>query len=60
MVLAVVNANHSQVRNRARTALLRYTQGALADLRSGAGDALRGVDWSAVARFVNLERTLDR
>eukprot|EP00967_Tisochrysis_lutea_P040513 scaffold48691_cov35-Tisochrysis_lutea.AAC.4 len=51
----------AQIRSRARAALLRFTASALEELRTGAGDgALRGADWSAVARFVDLEQTLDQ
>ncbi|GFH19952.1 sodium hydrogen exchanger 7, partial [Haematococcus lacustris] len=47
------------VQARARSALVRYTAGAIADLQAHAGDALRGVDWVAVARYVDLGRALD-
>ena len=55
------NALHrSQVRSRARAALVRYTAAAIEELRgSGDSDALRGVDWGAVARYVDLGRFLD-
>ncbi|GFH19666.1 Na_H_Exchanger domain-containing protein [Haematococcus lacustris] len=49
-----------QVQARARSALVRYTAGAIADLQAHAGDALRGVDWVAVARYVDLGRALDK
>lgn len=50
-----------QIRSRARAALLRFTASALEELRNGAGEgALRGADWSAVERFVDLEQTLDQ
>jgi hypothetical protein len=58
--LCVFSVICPQMRTRARTALTRYTAGAISELQSGAGDALRGVDWAAVARYVDLGRALDK
>lgn len=61
LFLNVLFLNVVQIRSRARDALLNFTTAALEELRNGAGDgALRGADWSAVERFVEMEQTLDR
>lgn len=55
---------HGQVHARARAALERYTANVIAELRErsteGEAGGLRAVDWSAVAKFVDMGRALDR
>lgn len=42
------------VREKAKRALLRFTVAALKDLREDEDEMLRGVDWGAVSRYVDL------
>lgn len=37
----------------------RYTKAAIADLKEAEDEMLRGVDWGAVARYVDLQEELD-
>lgn len=67
---ATLTRPQPQVRQRARAALVRYTAGVVEELKGhgagGGGDSgaaggeLRAVDWSAVTRFVDLEKDLDK
>ncbi|GAB4814387.1 hypothetical protein N2152v2_001433 [Parachlorella kessleri] len=46
------------IREKARRALLRYTKAAVQDLKDDEDEMLRGVDWGAVARYVDLTEDL--
>eukprot|EP00798_Chlamydomonas_sp_ICE-L_P021081 gene21081-27964_t len=52
-----------QVRRRTRRALLKYTETAIAELKQQQQESaamLRGVDWTAVATYVDLTKTIER
>ncbi|PSC69954.1 Sodium hydrogen exchanger 7 [Micractinium conductrix] len=47
-----------RIREKAKRALLRYTATAIQDLKADEDEMLRGVDWAAVARYVDLSEEL--
>ncbi|KAK9828685.1 hypothetical protein WJX72_001519 [[Myrmecia] bisecta] len=57
--LSKVSPVKQRVRAKAVRALLRYTDTALNNLRHDEDEMLRGVDWGAVGRYVDLRKELE-
>eukprot|EP00798_Chlamydomonas_sp_ICE-L_P030883 gene30883-35931_t len=60
--LTVISQAKQKVRRRTRSALLNYTSSVIDTLKQqhqAATSMLRGVDWNAVARYVDLTETLE-
>ena len=50
----------AQIRSRTKQAVRQYTNAVIQDLKGQSTEIMRGVDWSAVAAYVDLTTTLEK